>query len=660
MKRVRSLALVFRWPVIGLLALGTVVLGLIGFLDQTELLGLGYGVIDAGYKTIQLFVLEWGGDDRIVPTTLEVARFAAPLVSGLAAAKALAVIFRVELERLWVRLAGRNHVVVCGLGSSGWNLSAALRSAGWRVAAIDLVEPDRPATNWALIIGDATDPDTLLRAAAHRARHIVTLCGDDATNIAVALAAHDVGPAESTIHVLTTEPDLAALLRTETYRTHQDPAPSFEFFTLEDRGARLLLDHLATPPERVFIAGSSLLADRVGIEATRRWPAIQIERTSRLVNPEATTGLIGIRSLILVADDGSIEGLTTSLRLVQHLKEASFGAGGGTCDIFALSEQSRNLGDLISPTHGPNSAIRLHAFDLQETVLTAELLEGGTRESIARALHDAYRLTAARDASRLPPWEELDETSREASREAADGVGALFQAVGCDLVVAQPDAADPLALLPSEVELMAMLEHDRWLRWTAERARSGDSRLQSAWIDLPADAQHRTEAVIRRLPEVLRDIGQRVVRLDRSPARDLHSAYVERRLERGESVATNPSLVPWDRLPQSLQDSNRDQVAHLRVKLRHIGFDLHDGSGPPVLFTREQIEQLSELEHERWVRHRQHDGWVLGTTKDSEKKLTPHLVPWSDLDEATRETDREFVRAIPDIAASLEMHIAPA
>jgi hypothetical protein len=522
------------------------------------------------------------------------------------------------------------------------------------------VEPDRPVSDWALIIGDATDSDTLLRAAVHRARHLVTLCGDDATNIAVALAAHEVGSDGFTIHVLTSEPELAALLRTETYRTHQDPAPSFEFFTLEDRGACLLLDHLGTPPERILIAGSSMLTDRVALEATRRWPTTQIERTTALANPETTAGLFGIRSLILVADDDSFQGLTTSLRLVQNLKEASFGAGGGTCDVFALSEQSRRLGDLVAPTHGPNSAIRLHAFDLQEAVLTAALLEGGTRESIARALHDAYRLTAARDASRLPPWEELDDAAREASREAADGVGALFQAVGCDLVVAQPDATEPLALLPSEVELMAMLEHDRWLKWTAERTRSGDSRLQSPWIDLPADARHRTEAVIRRLPGVLGDIGQRVVRLDRSPARDLHAAYVERRMSRGETVATNPSLVPWDRLPSSLQDSNRDQVAHLRVKLRHIGFDLHDGAGPPIRLTPEQVEQLSELEHERWVRHRRHDGWVLGTTKDPHKKVTPHLVPWSDLDEATRETDREFVRAIPDIAASMEMHIAPA
>ena len=177
------------------------------------------------------------------------------------------------------------------------------------------------------------------------------------------------------------------------------------------------------------------------------------------------------------------------------------------------------------------------------------------------------------------------------------------------------------------------------------------------WFDVAEPVQDRTQQVIRRLPIALRDVGQRVVRLERSQAQALHEAYVERRTTFGESVESNPSLVAWDRLPESLRDSNRDQLAHLRVKLRSIGLDLIDGPGPEVVLTDAQVEQLSVMEHDRWVRHRRFDGWSSGDVKDADRKISPYLVPWTDLDEATRETDREFVRSIPAIAESLGCHV---
>ena len=137
MSRLRQFAAVFRWPVIGVTAAVTIALGVIGFLRQADLLGMDRTTVEATYLTIQLFVLEWGGEASPMPVTLEIARFAAPLVAGLAAAKAIAVVFRVELERLWVRLFGRNHVVVAGQGSTGWRAasSTALRMRRLRANA---------------------------------------------------------------------------------------------------------------------------------------------------------------------------------------------------------------------------------------------------------------------------------------------------------------------------------------------------------------------------------------------------------------------------------------------------------------------------------------------------------------------------------------------
>lgn len=561
MSRLRHIAAVFRWPFIGALAAVTIGLGVTGFLSQADLTGTDRSVIEAFYRTMQLFVLEWSGLESPMPGTLEVARFLAPLVAGLAAAKTIAVIFRVEIERLWVRLFGRGHVVVCGQGETGWRLAATLREAGCRVAGIEIGDPVRPVARWALIAGDATEPETLRRAAAHRATHLVVLCGDDATNIAVARTAREVGGTDLAIHVLVTRPELAVMLRSEAIASHDGRV--LEFFTLEERGSRIVLDTVGTAPDVVVTVGSSPLANRIVVDAARRWSDLRIERSEDSEVPDLVSGL---RSVVLVSD--APDALTDALALVHRLRSASFGAAGGTTDVFVLSPHARNLGGIVASTQG--TAIRVHAFDLAEAVLTDDLVESGAREIIARAVHGAYRRTAALGASMLPAWDELGEHHREASRAAADAVGSLFRAVGCDLVAATPDDAEPLRLLPSEVELMALLEHDRWLSWTAGRIDLPDTDNQVDWFDLAPAVRDRTKQVVRHLPTALRDVGQRVVRLERSQAQALHEAYVERHLALGETIETNPSLVPWDRLPESLRDSNRDQLAHLRMKLRSI------------------------------------------------------------------------------------------
>ncbi len=95
------------------------------------------------------------------------------------------------------RRAGRmrGHIIVCGLGGVGVEVAQALASRGFRrIVAVDR-DRDRsrdgrglpPAA--ALIIGDATLPDTLLRAGLPRARALIAVTASDATNLEIALIA---------------------------------------------------------------------------------------------------------------------------------------------------------------------------------------------------------------------------------------------------------------------------------------------------------------------------------------------------------------------------------------------------------------------------------------------------------------------------------------
>ena len=51
----------------------------------------------------------------------------------------------------------------------------------------------------------------------------------------------------------------------------------------------------------------------------------------------------------------------------------------------------------------------------------------------------------------------------------------------------------------------------------------------------------------------------------------IHDEYLGSQHQEGSTAATNPSLQPWEELPESLKESNRDQAAHIGTKLAAVG-----------------------------------------------------------------------------------------
>ena len=51
-------------------------------------------------------------------------------------------------------------------------------------------------------------------------------------------------------------------------------------------------------------------------------------------------------------------------------------------------------------------------------------------------------------------------------------------------------------------------------------------------------------------------------------------------------------------------------------------------------------ERIAENVHEVWAKSRIEEGWVCGEVKDSVKKTTPLLVPYSELPESEKDYDR--------------------
>jgi ppGpp synthetase/RelA/SpoT-type nucleotidyltranferase len=176
----------------------------------------------------------------------------------------------------------------------------------------------------------------------------------------------------------------------------------------------------------------------------------------------------------------------------------------------------------------------------------------------------------------------------------------------------------------------------------------GDS---PALISIPADPMIARAFVGSGIPKLRRDMREAI-------AMQIHENY---RQTRSASLgSTDQSMAEWKKLRPNLKDSNRQQADHIFEKLRQIGCDVHEVTDRPVAemtFTDREIEIMAEMEHARWIAERLLDGWTYGPTKDIPNKLSPYLVPWSELTESTKKLDRSTVREIPTYLSALNLEV---
>ncbi len=144
-------------------------------------------------------------------------------------------------------------------------------------------------------------------------------------------------------------------------------------------------------------------------------------------------------------------------------------------------------------------------------------------------------------------------------------------------------------------------------------------------------------------------------------AHAIHESYMVERLALGETESSNPAVVPWERLPGDLRESNRRQADHVVARLVAVGCDiapLSDWEAERFSFTGDELDVMAQMEHERWCDERRAAGWAFRTgAKDLERKTSPYLVPWDDLSEAMQEANRVAVRELPHFLADVGLQV---
>ena len=138
-------------------------------------------------------------------------------------------------------------------------------------------------------------------------------------------------------------------------------------------------------------------------------------------------------------------------------------------------------------------------------------------------------------------------------------------------------------------------------------------------------------------------------------ARSVHAAYCAQEARKGNTPQSNPSMVPWEQLPEHLRQSNIAQAADIGRKLAEIGAVVIPATddAPPFRYAEGEVERLAKLEHLRWMDERKAKGWKYGQSRDDAAKVHPDMRDWSYLSQESKDKDRDAVRAIPgDISAA--------
>ena len=116
----------------------------------------------------------------------------------------------------------------------------------------------------------------------------------------------------------------------------------------------------------------------------------------------------------------------------------------------------------------------------------------------------------------------------------------------------------------------------------------------------------------------------------------------------------------FEKLPSDFKLSNVHQVMEIPEKLAIIGCEIatnNDKRETITEFSDSEIEHMAIHKHQEWCREKLNAGWTYGETRDDSKLIHNCLVPWDELDEYIKESDRDPIRNIPYLLDSIGLKV---
>jgi voltage-gated potassium channel Kch len=567
----------YRWYI---LALGATVAFILGCIGWWKFYSHGYvppptpqpnatrpDITDAAYGSLQDFIFNTPAQPDL-PWELDVARFLAPAVAGWAGLSALGLLFRDRVQQMKIPLM-RGHVVICGLG--GYVGSVFVRHLHQKRIPVVVIEID-PANSGIelcrslgipVIVGDAQRQRTLQAAGAHRAHTVLAITPNDAVNTQIVTTVRGFprrGSHKLRCLALIANPEFCRLLRIQEAR-RGDPELSVDFINIDENSARLLLEDFPLDIDQghphIVVAHLDPLGVWLVYHAARAWydkrkgrensddPLVvtvldhqpkerieallgrhpPLEQVCKLVPLAATARDIGrlqqlhrdraISRVYVTAYDDA-QAFETALHLRHELDP--------DVPVVAALSRPHGVAGLLDDVREAGALSNIEVFSTMERTCTAELVQGGSFEPMAHAIHERWRQGALARGERAETWEELDESRRESSRDQARHIPAHLRLVECAIAPLRDWDAKEFTFSDAEVTLLASAEHERWNSerkadgWTLAAERN-PARKQTPylipWEDLTRlypDIAKFDSMFVKAIPAILATVGLQVIR----------------------------------------------------------------------------------------------------------------------------------------------------
>jgi hypothetical protein len=551
---------------LGALAIGLapLVLGYVGlheYLSRLPAGAYGRGWSDIVFYDLQLPVLSSAPAQGPgpYPVPLGIARILAPAAAGLAVLGTLRLLLAEQWRRWSAASAGR-HSVVAGDGIVALEIARRLRAEKRKVVLVSAVEDTLAQARRSDLLdvrGDPADPGTLRAAGIARAAELYACTAEDAVNVSITLRARDEIPVAKrpplSAYALVRDAELGVALRARRIGAAGDSRLRLDFFDVEDLAARKLLDAHPLPAGEhgqasVVIVGFGPLGQAVLREVARRHRRLPGGQPIEVVIRHATEAEVtavtdsfpaisdscslryGAAPTLPTTGDCSVfvclDGADASLREGLAMTHALGGKRGRV--VVCMRESSPFAGILAARSGLIDDVMgKLSVFGvIQEACVPADIRADFT-EQLARAIHKNYvAMEAAKGNAEaanpsMAPWERLPGQLRQSNIAQAADVGVKLAAIGAT-VVPQSAAAPEFTFTPPEIELLARMEHDRWMRerradgWKHGEQRDNAQKLHPDLVDwayLSNEAQDKDRNAIRSLPVILHNAGFQILRL---------------------------------------------------------------------------------------------------------------------------------------------------
>ena len=375
-----------------------------------------------------------------------------------------------------------------------------------------------------------------------------------------------------------------------------------DFFTLEDCAARkLIADYPLTgdaahPPQAVIIGfgplGQAVLREiargqlarhggpRVEVfvrnatalevaAAVAAFPPIGWACTTRWGETLELPGA-GAYTVFLCLDDDDDNTLRESMAVGRAVAS---GRGYVVACVRESASFARTLAGYTRILEDLRGKIRVFGI-IEEACMPANIRDDAFIEQLARAIHQDY-VAKNKDKPNpsAVPWDDLSDDLRQANVAQAVGIGAKLAVINAVVAPLSP-TAPPFSFRGGEVEELAKLEHERWMRerkasgWKYGAKRNDRRKVHPDlvdWADLPEDGKKKDRDAVRAIPGILREAGYQILRLPRNSKKPCQVFAVFWRIRGRISVSGSSRRRAWQRTSMTTGSSSNSPARFTRT-----------------------------------------------------------------------------------------------